>query len=112
MLLLPSKLVELQGDQIARDLIARGHAVAWVGFNGDQDIGIEVQMLPGKSPGWQKAFARARVEANADTFEEEIAKWKAKVLADLRADQPSRTVQAAIAVHGLPAVLEMLGAVQ
>lgn len=102
----------MQGDQIARELIARGHAVAWVGFNGDQDIGIEVQMLPGRSPGWQKAFARARVEANADTFEAEIAKWKAKVLADIRAGEPSQTVQDAIAVHGREAVLNMLGAVQ
>jgi hypothetical protein len=102
----------MQGDQIARELIARGHAVAWVGFNGDQDIGIEVQMLPGKSPGWQKAFARARVEANADTFAAEIAKWKAKVLSDIRADQPSQTVRDAIAIHGREAVLEMLGAVQ
>jgi hypothetical protein len=111
-LLVPPTLLERLGDDICRDLKARGLRPQWVGYNGSQDVCISFSLAPEGQQRWSKAFSRPSGEATTKAFESDLTVWKAKVVSDIRAGKPSDIVKDAIAHYGQAAVLQMLGAAQ
>lgn len=86
----------------------RGYAPTWSAIEGDH-VQMGFDFMPGRMPGWLRAFQLPANEATPDNFEAAIREWQKDVLRDLHMGIPSDVVRRMIAEHGQLAVTLAMG---